>query len=299
VGTAIPTIPPEQQIHDPLLELTVDTLDAATQTLKLGVPPAASVHTHLAVFATGNLSTGRKWFKKFLSQIAVIPPGWTSPIDISSDWSSRWGTLTAGSRVGFAVEHIHDVDGYISPRIFQGATATGTADAMQLIASIIVTTPVASISFASIPQSYSHLLIVLNCRLSDSLSAADLGLQINGDTAANYDTQYLQGHSGSAQAGTVATSTSYRCMYVAAASLAAAIASSGTIWLPDYTGTTFYKTMTAQESNIQTPGTVANYFDRLCAGLWRDTSAITQIDLIDTAGGNIAAGSRFDLYGLA
>jgi hypothetical protein len=150
----------------------------------------------------------------------------------------------------------------------------------------------ASISFTSIPQTYTDLVIKASARSTDSGSQITCYTWINGDRSSIYKYIVLQG------SGTAVGSASYTNSAIDIGQVSASSGTSNTfgnseIYIPNYTGST-YKSLsidTAQENNTSTA-----YLD-LHAALYPKTDAVTSIS-ISTLVGNFVQYSTFTLYGV-
>jgi hypothetical protein len=161
--------------------------------------------------------------------------------------------------------------------------------------SIVLTSPTSSVTFASIPQGYTDLVIVSNIKIT----TAGFGLvtQFNSDTAGRYSITNLYGNgttAGSARASSVSfiTLTYNVGIPTAVGTFGTAITN-----IMNYSNSTTFKTVLNRYSNGSTsndPGTEAT------VGLWRDTPAIHTITLQQNTGSNnLDTGSTFDLYGIS
>jgi hypothetical protein len=152
-----------------------------------------------------------------------------------------------------------------------------------LIASNVLTSPAASVTFSSIPATYRDLVVVIN---GDSGNIApDLLLEFNGDTTnANYSYVYMQG-SGSA---TFSLSGSTR--YVNTLFESNLVISQ----IMDYSATNKHKTtITRSNSPEDTSWGVG-----ATASRWANTSAINSVRVISD-GANFTAGYTFYIYGIS
>jgi hypothetical protein len=151
---------------------------------------------------------------------------------------------------------------------------------------------VASITFSSIPSTYSHLQIRgLNKDTQAAPGTQVLSVQFNGDTAANYSFHRLTGNGSTASA---AAGTSTTLFYTGSTILNVAN-TFGTFILDilDYKDTNKYKTARSLDgSDANGSGEIS-----LRSGSWRNTAAITSITLTPTGTG-IAQYSSFALYGI-
>jgi hypothetical protein len=146
----------------------------------------------------------------------------------------------------------------------------------------------ASVTFSSIPSTYTDLVLVTNEKQTGGRASA---IQFNGDTASNYSMTEMYGDG--ATAGSIRLSNYARIYY--AYDVFADTSNFGltTIThLMNYSNTTTNKTILTRASNANGGGTSA------MVGLWRSTSAITSIYLYLDNLSNFAAGSTFSLYGI-
>jgi hypothetical protein len=147
-----------------------------------------------------------------------------------------------------------------------------------------------SISFSSIPSTYTHLQIRgIGSLTSDNESR----IQINGDTGSNYAWHQLLGNfvvSGSvlSNAGTSVTFMKGAVSYDQFSPFVFDIL--------DYANTNKYKTIrTLSGTNNNSAGT--NSYVRFSSGLWMNTAAISSVTIFP-ASGNFAQYSQLALYGI-
>lgn len=147
----------------------------------------------------------------------------------------------------------------------------------------------ATITFSSIPQIYTDLLVKISTRSSsiDSSSGYYYDVTFNG-TSSNRSGRYLQGN------GTNIVSGSYTLWGVNASSdFTSNTFSNGELYIPNYTSSNNKSSMldTVQENNATLSRLVFS------AGLWSDSSAITSITFT-AASGNFVQYSTATLYGI-
>ena len=134
---------------------------------------------------------------------------------------------------------------------------------------------------------YTDLVLVANCKNTTGATYGLL-LQYNGDTASNYSTTLLWGN------GSSASSFRYTTQYngVFAGWAGSTNFSPYIINIQNYANSTTFKTTLTRSSDAG---------DRVGAmvGLWRNTAAITSINISFEPTANIAVGSTFSLYGIA
>ena len=142
----------------------------------------------------------------------------------------------------------------------------------------------ASVTFSSIPSTYTDLVLVVN---TGSGTAEDIALRFNSDTGTNYSRTYFYGN------GTVTYSDknsnvafSYFGGQNSTTTPVTHIAN-----IMNYSNSTTFKSMLVKIGS-------ASSVTSLTAHLWRSTSTITTIGLFTVSGNNLNAGSTFTLYGI-
>ena len=167
----------------------------------------------------------------------------------------------------------------------QGAIARGTS--FESIQTIDVTSAVTSVTFTSIPATFTHLQIRMYTK--DNTGLASQSIRINGDSGANYAYHRLYGQSASVNASDVASNT------FAITGISDAQFGSGIMDFLDYKNTNKYKTIRSF-SGFDNNGTG---WVGLWSGLWMNTDAITDIQIMT---GFLSQSwtqySKFALYGI-
>ncbi len=141
---------------------------------------------------------------------------------------------------------------------------------------------------------YMDLRLISNGRNGDGTNSV-MKMNLNNDTGANYCYQmFYSPTSGSTPVAASSTTNSYMDFfwYPPSATAANVVASSITTLFDINSGK--YKNGTMQMVNDM----VGTGYVVLSTGTWKNQSPITEIDLVDYGGDNIAADSRFDLFGL-
>jgi hypothetical protein len=147
----------------------------------------------------------------------------------------------------------------------------------------------ATVTFSSIIGTYTDLVLVCT---NTRTNTADVGLRIrfNGDSASNYANTFLYG-TGSSFGSVRNSSTSINAYYAAIVGTATNAFSVTNIM--NYSNSTNHKTVLTRD------GAAASGVDAM-VGTWRNTAAITQIDITCSNGTSLfATGSVFSLYGIA
>jgi hypothetical protein len=167
---------------------------------------------------------------------------------------------------------------------------------MEPIATNLLGSATATVTFSNIPQNYKHLQVRIMGRATAATVEDQLIYTINGDTGANYAFHILYGSgSGTPVAqGYTAQNSIIPAARVPGSSATSGIFGVGIIDILDYANTSKYKT-TRCLNGVDRNGAGTMY---LSSGLWLNTAAITSLSFSVQAGGNIDTNSRFSLYGI-
>lgn len=163
------------------------------------------------------------------------------------------------------------------------------ANTYSQIASTTLGSAASSVTFSSIPATYTDLVLVMSIFPETSGGAPYIRATVNSDTASNYSFTYLLGNGTAASSG--------RATSVTGLLGSPTIGSSTTIPtqvmmnFQNYSNATTYKTVLTRNSD-QNSGVVTAY-----VSLWRSTSAISSINIAGTTA-NYGTGSTFNLYGI-
>ena len=159
------------------------------------------------------------------------------------------------------------------------------------IATTTLSTATASVTFSSISGGYTDLVLVTNVAVTVNDNA--VRLQFNNDTTTNYSTTTLYGDGSSAASNRASNVTSiYSSFYV---DPNGNLEHNTISQIMNYSNSTTYKTVISRANRA-----TANNFPgaETVVGLWRSTSAITEIDILTASGGDFKTGSTFTLYGI-
>lgn len=149
-----------------------------------------------------------------------------------------------------------------------------------------------SVTFSSIPSTYTHLQIRLTGRSNRASTRDSVKLTFNSDTGANYTEHGLYGDGSTAASYAVTSATGISTYRIAGGSAASNIQGTIVIDILDYANTNKYKTLRSL-GGVDLNGSGEIYFN---SGLWLNTSAINNIVL--TPIGTIQQYSVFELYGI-
>ena len=152
-----------------------------------------------------------------------------------------------------------------------------------LIESQTLGSATATVTFSSISGSYTDLILIANLLPA---SSARVKLRVNSDSGSNYSYTILYGTGASAGSGRESSISEINYYWSGLPSGW----SNYILNFQDYSNTTTNKTILAR-GNSTAVETFAN------VGLWRNTSAITSIELRSSVG-TFDTGSTFKLYGI-
>lgn len=178
----------------------------------------------------------------------------------------------------------------------QGVSAGGGA--FESIASVTPSGSVSTVTFSSIPSTYTSLQLRINARGTANGGTIPLIFLIraNGDTGSNYAHHNLTGNGATASAASGVTQDSLSLGLYADSGYGSNTYGVTIIDIHDYSSSTRNKTFrsfTGVDDNNTTGGRVS-----LRSGLWMSTSAITSITINNNGGDNYNSNSTFALYGI-
>ena len=172
------------------------------------------------------------------------------------------------------------------------AAKTGT---YTLIASNTLGSNTASVTFGSIPATYTDLKIVSNGRTDWTTNEYEaLYMQLNSDTATNYSVTALMGTGSAAASYRQSTQNQMEISRFSNSFSSNTAFGTSIIDLQDYSNTTTYKTAISRTNNVP----YGYYNVGSTVGLWRSTAAVSTIKLYPALGSNFVTGSTFKLYGI-
>jgi len=164
--------------------------------------------------------------------------------------------------------------------------ATPTYD---LLASTTLATSASSVTFSSIDQNYGDLILVTESKGSVGSGAIPTRFRLNADSGDNYSYVLMNGDGSSANSQAI-TGNSFGIMsgYGTPTETQAGLT---ILQIMDYSATDKHKAALTRANT--------SYVEAI-AQRWADTSAVNSISVFCfTSGDNFAAGSTFNLYGVA
>jgi hypothetical protein len=158
------------------------------------------------------------------------------------------------------------------------------------IETITVGTAIASITFSSIPQTYTDLQLVISSRTSRASDSDGMFLTFNSVTT-GYTHRYALG------SGTAAISGNSATRYIGETpgnNAVASIFGNARVYIPNYTSANnkSYSVDAVAEDND------SSAYVSLVANLWSNTAAITSIAISPEAGPNLNQYTSATLYGI-
>lgn len=168
------------------------------------------------------------------------------------------------------------------------------ANTYKLIASTTVGAGgAASITFSSIPSTYTDLKLMVSARSSDYPNPFFyMNLTFNGSTT-GYTAKNIRGTGSAVDSGSL--SPGYEIDYSTGNTATASSFSSHDFYIPNYTSSN-YKSYSQENAN-ETNSTTA--YLTMAGALWSNTSAITSVTVAALSGYNLAQYSTAYLYGIS
>ena len=157
------------------------------------------------------------------------------------------------------------------------------------IATTTLGSSAASIAFTSLTSAYTDLRLVV----ISLASASTIGgmIQFNSDTGSNYSYTRMTGNGTAASSTRVSNFTQLNTAFSGNATTT--IPMLQTVDVFSYAGSTNKTVLVTSQSDQNGSGAV----ERSC-GLWRNTAAITRIDVFPNSANNFATGTTATLYGI-
>lgn len=163
------------------------------------------------------------------------------------------------------------------------------------IRDVLLTAPAASVNFPNIPQTFTHLRLMISARDTVAAPLVNGYIQFNGDAGANYDQQDYMAIAAAASLAEGFGSLGMGVQYPGGTAGAGLFGQSD-IAIDDYTNPSKNKTAISLSSSKVGIAT-GNLRARMLAGWWRNSAPITSLQVV--AGTSFDINSRFTLYGLS
>jgi hypothetical protein len=144
----------------------------------------------------------------------------------------------------------------------------------------------ASVTFSSIPSTYTDLVLVMTAK---SATADYLAIRFNGDTTTTYSNTYVAGFGSTTQSSR--NSNNNQIQIDGGVATSTIDGYNGIFDIQNYANTTTYKTLIGRSNNAAVGASAT-------IGMWRSTSAINSVTVLGYFGYNLSIGSTFSLYGI-
>jgi len=161
-----------------------------------------------------------------------------------------------------------------------------------LIQAQTLTTSTASVTFSSIPATYTDLLLKVSVRTARATTSDALSIKLNNSTS-SYSSRNCLNDNGSAVSYTDMFGVGY-VINTKGNSTTANTFSNQEIYIPNYAGSN-YKSFSS-ESVVENNATDTRV--EMMASLWSDGSAVTSIVIASYTANNLLQYSTFYLYGI-
>lgn len=164
----------------------------------------------------------------------------------------------------------------------------------ELIEDITLTSSQATLTFDNIPQIYSHLKIMGNGTTTEASVVRDIMMRFNNDATAN---NYVNARRRFFMDGTSADLSDVTEDHGVAGGMGSNRRNSFTCEIPNYRTPGGTNIAWHGHSVANSTESLAGYCVQLSGGVWKGTSAITEIDLSIFGTGSWGSGSHVSLYG--
>lgn len=166
------------------------------------------------------------------------------------------------------------------------------------LAKTVLTGSQASVTFSSIPSTYTDLVLFVSARQDTSSYYEQIYLEFNGSSTAVYSQTMVRANSATPASNRNSGQAYFNYLYEPGPSATSNTFSNVEIYIPNYAGST-NKIMSSTSVSENNSSTDSQWWLDGAAHLWGNTAAINQIKLTASgAPGNFVSGSRFDLYGI-
>jgi hypothetical protein len=156
------------------------------------------------------------------------------------------------------------------------------------IATTTLGSATSTITFSSIPATYTDLRLVFTCTTA---SGVVVFIRFNGDTASNYSRVFMDGEGTAANSASTTGSTTLRPM--GNGSTSATVPTLITVDTMSYTGSTFKTSLCTFSGDKNGSGSVSS-----AVAMWRSTAAINSVLIFNSGAVNFSIGTTATLYGI-
>jgi len=158
------------------------------------------------------------------------------------------------------------------------------------IATTTTTTASPAITFSSISQNYTDLVLIMSIRANSTPTSFGTGIRFNGDTSSSYSRTVLY---GAGAAGVSFRETNQTRIFYSAGSTIANRFNLIRVNIMNYSNSSAYKLVVTRNDDVSD-------VTSLSSSLWRNANAITSITVtpFDDNSTGFATGCTFTLYGI-
>lgn len=171
------------------------------------------------------------------------------------------------------------------------------ASTYTLISSNVLGSNAASVTFSSITQTYTDLLLQFSVRTTRASNRDQLSITLNNTTSSVTGETFLWGSGSAVNTGNSSGANNFFYVWCSGATATANTFGAGELYIPTYSGTTINKNasvFSAAETN-NSGSIIGIGVTAASQGL---TAAISTITIASYNGADIASGSSFYLYGI-
>lgn len=153
------------------------------------------------------------------------------------------------------------------------------------------------VTFSSIPNTYTDLLLKASTRQSGSADGNQIGIRFNGSSASEYSRRALYGDGSTASTAGGSSETFARIAFAESSTYTANTFNNFEIYIPNYTSSNYKSFSSDAVSENNATGV---YAQAIYAGLWSNTAAITSLSISEYSGSStdFVTNSTFYLYGI-
>ena len=175
----------------------------------------------------------------------------------------------------------------------------GPGGAWNLIETIELAAPAATIDFLNIPATYQHLKLEGSARTTRATAGIQVALRFNNDSGNNYYSLFGQiVHVAVVATAELLASSRIEAIVVPGALAPANSFGSFELTIPDYVDTNKHKMLHNIGATFENT-TTGNIKFKFGSGIWQSTTAINRITLYFTTADNFDTHTLVSLYGIA
>lgn len=176
-----------------------------------------------------------------------------------------------------------------------GGGSSGGVGGLSLVSKTVLASP-GTFSLSALPQTFADLEIRFLIRGTAAAASDLLKVQLNGDSGANYSSQFMSASGAGPTGGESFANASWAVAQIASASANASYFTSVILQLFGYASTNWFK-MARMSQTMALGVTTTNMQVTEFALQWIQTAAITSVTAAGNATANLATNSEVWVYG--